>query len=547
MAGHCGADDSLTDNRYSADVHHSLIKATVVHYTMEETPKLRTALNDFIFGMGSNEEIACFKRLQQNFAPQFEAVFPHDHAEKTVVVVPSLTLDQEIFSKIKGHIFYEERMLCLMLLLRMPKTHLVFVTSVPVDPIIIDYYLHFLPGVTSYHAKQRLTLLSCYDASRRSLTQKILDRPRLIERIRKSIPASHMAHLACFNVTHYERSLAVKLGMPIYGCDPDLNYLGTKSRSRELFRDCGINVPQGFENLRDEQDIIESLVELKLRDPDLMKAVVKIDDGFSGEGNAIFSYQQSPVSGSLKSWIKSSIHTLRCVADDLRYEQYMAKFAEMRGIVEEFIDAPIKTSPSVQCRINPLGRVDVLSTHDQALGGESGQVFLGARFPAADYYNKEIGVMGKTIAERLRDMGVLGRFSIDFLSVKQAETWKHYAIEINLRKGGTTHPYLMLQFLTDGEYDAEQGRYNMPNGQTRVYYATDNLKSERYRGLTPHDLIEIAICNGLHYDSASQEGVMFHLIGALSQYGKLGVVCIGKDHMSVDRIYNRTVRVLDSV
>jgi hypothetical protein len=85
----------------------------------------------------------------------------------------------------------------------------------------------------------------------------------------------------------------------------------------------------------------------------------------------------------------------------------------------------------------------------------------------------------------------------------------------------------------------------MPNGQTRCYYATDNLKSERYRGLTPHDLIEIAISNDLHYDSATQEGVMFHLIGALSQYGKLGVVCIGKNHETVDRIYDRTVRVLE--
>jgi hypothetical protein len=145
----------------------------------------------------------------------------------------------------------------------------------------------------------------------------------------------------------------------------------------------------------------------------------------------------------------------------------------------------------------------------------------------------------------LADLGALGRFSIDFLSIKEQDTWKHYAIEINLRKGGTTHPYLMLQFLTDGEYNAGTGGYEMPNGQTRCYYATDNLKSERYRGLTPHDLIEIAISNDLHYDSATQEGVMFHLIGALSQYGKLGVVCIGKNHETVDRIYDRTVRVLE--
>jgi len=498
------------------------------------------------FGPGSPEEITAFKKLQENFAPQFEAVFPHNHVAKTVVVVPSLTLDQEILGKIKGHVFYEERMLAMMLLLRMPRTHLIFVTSVPIDPVIIDYYLHLLPGITGYHARQRLTLLSTYDSSSRSLTEKILERPRLIERIRASIPEHHTAHLACFNVTAFERTLSVKLGIPIYGCDPDLYYFGTKSRCRELFRECDLPIPAGFENLRDESDIIDALTELKKRNPALKKAVIKMDDGFSGEGNAIFTYQQSPVSGNLKSWITSSIQTIRCVADDLRHDQFMEKFTSMRGIVEEFIEGSVKTSPSVQCRVTPLGRVEVLSTHDQALGGESGQVFLGARFPADPAYSVEIGAMGGKVASKLRDYGVLGRFGIDFMSVKEPDGWKHYAIEINLRKGGTTHPYLMLQFLTDGEYDPARGIYHMPNGQTRCYYATDNLKSERYRGLTPHDLIEIAICNDLHYDSASQEGVMFHLIGALSQFGKLGVVCIGKDQTSVDRTYNQTVNVLDN-
>lgn len=499
----------------------------------------------YIFTQGSPEELTAFRRLQQNFAPQFEAVFPHHHAEKTVIVIPSLTLDQEILSKIKGHVYYEERLLCMMMLLRMPHTRLVYVTSMPVDPVIVDYYLHLLPGITSYHARQRLTLLSCYDASAKSLTEKILERPRLIERIRRSVPEGHIAHLSCFNVTAYERTLSVKLGIPIYGTDPDLWHLGSKSRSREIFRECGIPVPEGMENLRDERDIIDALATLKKRHPELDRAVIKMDDGFSGEGNAIFSFQRSPVTGSLESWLKSSIHTLRCVADDLNYDQFMEKFRSMGGIVEVFLDAPLKTSPSVQCRINPLGRVDVLSTHDQALGGESGQVFLGARFPASEAYCRDIGSMGGAIAKRLAELGALGRFSIDFISLKDDTGWKHYAIEINLRKGGTTHPYLMLQFLTDGEYNAAKGLYEMPNGQTRCYYATDNLKSERYHGLTPHDLIEIAICNDLHYDSTSQEGVMFHLIGALSQYGKLGVVCIGKDHGSVDRIYERTVGVLD--
>ncbi len=500
---------------------------------------------DYLYHEGPEDEVMEFKRLQHEFVAQFEAVFPHHYAPKTVVIIPSLTLDQDILSKVRGHVFYEERMLCLMMLLRMPRTHITYVTSVPIDPIIIDYYLHLLPGITGYHARQRLTLLSCYDASSKSLTEKILDRPRLIERIRRSIPEGHLAHLSCFNVTRFERSLSVKLGIPIYGCDPDLYFLGTKSKSRELFRECGLNMPEGFENLRDETDVIEALVKLKTLKPLLRKAIIKMDDGFSGEGNAVFNFGTEPITGSLRTWVNDVLPRVKCVADGVSYDRYMEKFTSMNGIVEEFIEGDIKTSPSVQCRVNPLGKIDVISTHDQILGGESGQVFMGARFPADKDYAVDVAAMSLPVAGKLREYGALGRFSIDYLSVKEKDAWKHYAIEINLRKGGTTHPFLMLQFLTDGVYDAVSGQYIMPNSQTRCYYATDNLRSEQYRGLTPHDLIEIAICNGLHYDSTSQEGVMFHLIGALSQYGKLGLVCVGKDQASVDKIYERSVKVLD--
>ncbi len=57
--------------------------------------------------------------------------------------------------------------------------------------------------------------------------------------------------------------------------------------------------------------------------------------------------------------------------------------------------------------------------------------------------------------------------------------------------------------------------------------------------------MDIAAENGLHFDGASQQGVVFHLIGALSEYGKLGVVCIGDTTSSAERLYDRTVAVLD--
>lgn len=495
---------------------------------------------------GSDAEIMLFQKIQQRLRHQFEQVFPDKLAPRTVVVIPSLSMDEEILSKISGINHYEERMLCLLMLLRMPRTNVIYVTSETIDPVIVDYYLHMLPGMTGYHALRRLTLLSCHDSSSKPLTRKILERPRLIKRIRDFIPPDHDAHMACFNVTAYERSLAVRLDIPIFGCDPDLYELGSKSSSRKIFRECGLVVPPGFEDLHSEEDIIHALAELKKQYPEIPKAVVKMNDGFSGDGNAVFSYAGIEGTANAKQWIGEKLREkLKMVAGNLSYDMFMHKYKEMGGIVEAFIEGERKESPSVQCRITPTGISEVLSTHDQELGGESGQVYIGAHFPASNEYGIEIARMGKKVSDMLLKRGVLGRFAVDFISVKENDEWKHYPIEINLRKGGTTHPFLMLQFLTDGIYNAEDGMYYTKGSLTRYYFSSDNVSSDKYTGLTPHDLIDIAMMNDLQYDGTTQEGVMFHLIGALSQYGKLGVVCVGSTPQRAREFYAKIIAVLE--
>lgn len=496
---------------------------------------------------GLENEVMQFKKLQKLFPLQFEKVFFDKLAPRTVVIIPSLSMDTEILSKISGINHYEERMLCMLMLLRMPRTQVVYVTSQTIDPVIIDYYLHMLPGITGYHAQRRLTLLSCHDSSPKPLTQKILERPRLISRIKELITKGQEVHMSCFNVTQYERSLAVQLQIPIYGCDPDLYELGSKSNGRKIFRECGLNVPPGIEDLHTEEDIINALVTLKEQNPALRKAVVKINDGFSGDGNAVFGYKGSENADSLLQWVKENLREkIKLVATDLSYAMFLEKYKSMGGIVEEFVEGDPKESPSVQCRVTPTGKCEIISTHDQELGGESGQVYIGAHFPASTEYAVDLGIMGKKVAEALRDKGVLGRFAVDFISVKEEEGWKHYPIEINMRKGGTTHPFLMLQFLTGGVYNQEEGLYYTSQGNlVRYYFCSDNLKSEKYKGLSPHDLVDIAMMNDLHYDGTSQEGVMFHLIGALSQFGKLGVVCIGSTPEQAREYYAKIVSVLD--
>jgi hypothetical protein len=487
-----------------------------------------------------------FQELQDRFSRQYPDIFYHNTADKTIVIVPSLTLDEEILGSIKGAQHYEERLLCLLMLLSMPRTHVIYVSSVQIDSSIIDYYLHLLPGITGYHARQRLHLFSAYDASGTSLTKKLLSRPRLLERIKAAIHRPEMAHMVCFNVTELEKQLAETLQIPIYGCDPGLAYLGSKSGCRHLFKQLNVPLPPGFEDLTSEADIAAALAKLKIAHPSLRKAVIKINEGFSGDGNAIYHYQSLSADDPYleKSILQSLRDHTQIVASNLSYDQFMHSFQIERGIVEEFMDGVIKTSPSVQCRINPVGVTEVISTHDQLLGGESGQIYLGATFPADPAYSREIALLSKPVAEELMKRGVLGRFAIDFLSVKEADGWKHYAIEINLRKGGTTHPYLMLKFLTAGEYTMQEGVFRMPNGAQRCYFTSDNVVDPCFIGLTPHDLIDIAMCNQLLYDSPTQRGVIFHMIGALSQFGKIGMVCIGETVEEAKAFYDKTVEVL---
>ncbi len=494
---------------------------------------------------GSAAELQTYAELQKRLPGLFTEIFEDRRAARTVVVVPGLSMDREVLSRISGVQHYEERQLSMLLLLRLPNTRLVFVTSQPLHPMVVDYYLQMLPGVPTAHARARLTLLSAYDGSPVSLSQKILDRPRLLERLRQATGDLALAHLSVFNATPLERTLAVRLGIPMYACDPALAHLGNKSGSRKIFRATGVPFPDGSEDLRDARDIIAAIAQLRSRQPTLRRVVVKLNEGFSGEGNATLDLAGAAGCTSLEAWLEEHLPGLlqyEAVGED--WDGFCAKFARMGGVVEAFVEGEEKRSPSVQLRINPLGQVEYISTHDQVLGGPHGQVFLGSTFPAEEGYRLLIQRQAAVIAGELARQGVLGRFAIDFVVVRTPTGWESSAIEINIRKGGTTHPAQMMKFLTEGDYSPEDGLFRTPAGAERYYYATDNLSHHAFRRLTPDDLIDIAVNHDLHFDAGLQQGVAFSLLGAVSEYGKIGMTAIADSPQACVERFRRAVDVL---
>jgi hypothetical protein len=335
----------------------------------------------------------------------------------------------------------------------------------------------------------------------------------------------------------------------MYGADPRFFPLGTKSGSRRIFAEEGVRHPVGEEDLRGIDDAAAAIARLRARVPDLREVMVKLNEGVSGEGNAFVRLAGLPAPGSASEGpaIAQRLREMTFESATTQYDEYAAKLALRSGVVEERIVGEELRSPSVQLRVTPLGEVELLSTHDQILGGARGADYVGfRRFPADAAYAPLILREAEKVGRRLAREGVLGRFALDFVVARRASGgWEPYAIEINLRKGGTTHPFLTLQFLTDGRYDPASGVFTTALGAPKCFIASDHVENPMYRALTPEDLFDVVTRRGLHFDQSRQAGVVLHMMTALGDAGFLGLTAVGDDHDQADHLYRRTVAALD--
>lgn len=493
----------------------------------------------------SDDVQARFDALQRKLVPLWRSIQTFNQDEQTIVIVPSMSLDFTATGAVLQA--YEERFLFLLLLLRQPRARVVYVTSQEIHPTIIDYYLDLLPGVLASHARKRLFLVAPMDGTPRPLSEKVLERPALLERIRSLIIDPNRAHLVPFNTTNLERDLSLALNIPMYGADPRFLPFGTKSGARRIFAEVGVPHPLGVENLTGVDDLVDAIVRMRSQKPAIAQVMIKLNEGVSGEGNALVTLDDVPASGSAGEGasIRARLRTMKFELPDLTHDAYVAKLHERGGIVEERICGTDFRSPSVQLRVTPLGKVELLSTHDQILGGPSGQSYLGCRFPANIEYAPLITREAAKVGAWLANQGVLGRLALDFVVVRNTRgQWEPYAIEINLRKGGTTHPFLTLQFLTDGAYDAETGIFTTALGQQRCFVASDHEESPDYKNLTPDDLFDVAARHGIHFDHVHQTGVVFHMMSALAEAGRFGLTAVAHSHAEADALHAKTLTAL---
>jgi PGM1 C-terminal domain len=475
-----------------------------------------------------------FVDLQRRLAVACAANRPGSTVRHVLVLLPSFSLGESLLSHYVDRIpALEQRYLVAVLLLpRVPGCELVYTGSCEPDPATLDHYLSLLPAAVRADVRRRLRVLVVPDRSGRSIAAKLLDRPDVLDSLRDWI-GDRPAFIEPWNVTAAEVEVARRLDVPVNGTAPELWPLGFKSAGRRLLAGSGVPVPIGREDVRTLDDVDVAIDHVLARRPTAAGVVVKLDDSGAGDGNVVLRCRGA---ADPRAALHDAVRGL---------PGWFAVALRSGGVVEELLTGERLTSPSVQADISPDGSVTVLATHEQVLGGESGQVYVGCTFPARPAYSAELGCHGRAAGEALARRGARGRFSVDFVTRYVDGRWDVQALEINLRKGGTTHPYAVLRNLVPGRYDVALGRWVAADGSVRCYSATDNLVDPAWTDLPPQRVVDAVTAAGLRFDRRTGSGVVLHMMSGLEIDGRFGLTAIAPTSVAAAHLLDRTRECVD--
>jgi PGM1 C-terminal domain len=447
-----------------------------------------------------------------------------------IVVLPSFGLGETVLSHYAARLpALEHRFLLAMFLLdRIPGCRIIYLSTTPPNAEVTDYYASLIPGERQTDFRNRFRHIGIEDDSPRSVADKLRRHPEMLDLVREAI-GGLPGFIEPWNVTDDEVEVATKLGLPINGTTPELWPLGFKSAGRRIFCAASVPIPVGVEDVRTADDVVQAIATIRAQRPAAPGVVIKHDNSASGDGNVVLRFSPSESGEELSR----RVHALA--------DWYLRDLAS-GGVVEELIAGQSFTSPSAQVDIRPGGEVRVISTHEQVLGGADAQVYQGCRFPAESAYAPLLASHASAIGSELARRGVLGRIAVDFAAARDGDqVWNVVALEVNLRKGGTTHPYSVLRHLAPGRYDAEQGNWIADlDGQHRYYEASDNVVDDKWRNLTEGEVIAAVRRAGLQFDPAKGAGVVLHMLSCLAIDGRFGLTAIGRSPEEAADLKNQT-------
>lgn len=453
----------------------------------------------------------------------------------TIVSVQSVSLGGLTSRYLRGLNHFEERNFYQVDLLRGGGT-CVMVLSDDVDSAFMQYAIRRAAGACGLAADEvhrRLRIVKVPTDGCTSLSRLLLEDFHAFAALKEALADLEGPVLDFWNVSEDEVALAAALRLPYLGLPPRMLEADSKSGSRALFESQGIPMPAGYRgigNLREARASLRTLA----RETAAGSFLIKLDR--EEAGNGIARVRREMLDASEGEFIAGLEISKR-----IPVEAFLHQLGAQGCVVEEFIEAPFTAFPSVKMNVLPDGRVLNLATHDQVL---SGMAYAGSRFPADAGYRKALIAFGRKIATAMSASGVRGIVSADFVATRDTPTgtWTLRGLEVNARKGATTHPYCWTRLLTASTYDADAGVLRTSEGPV-AYRSSEYIQAPGLSRVDPSELIAALEEDGLDFDPATGSGVLVHMATTLRDFSKFGATFIGRGRQEVDRLHDRTAKL----
>lgn len=481
-------------------------------------------------------------RLQARVAQQMEG------APTTIIVLNSLTYNLQGVRRIKGVEYYAARYLgpAVLEVINNPNVRVIYPTIYKISRAEILHYAE--PYIQETLAKSpessrknleedilnRFQVVQVSKGTKGWLAERLLEDSQLIETLKQQVQ-NRNAYMQVYYTTPTEQRLAQMLEIPIYGSPKKTKIYGSKSGNHIIFRNAQVAHPKAEIRLTSITEMAQGVYNLWSKHQ-IKQFVVKVDEGASGKGNARFTLDESLVKNVSERQAVKNIEA--ALYKDIHPENHAftaqqfwdIEFASQKsGIVEEFKPGAV-SSPSGQGRVDAFGKAHAISSHEQILNG---QIFLGSKFPANKTYRAQVEEAVAKIGKELANQGFIGDFGVDFIMLK---TGALIAIEINLRRGGTSHPQYTLRGLKKTPLD---------QAVTDTFYmSTDNLESPALKNYSsPHQLLNDPQVKPLLYDFTTGTGVVFHNM-ASHRVGKIGFTAYAPTRKAAQELYDQMTSIL---
>ena len=262
----------------------------------------------------------------------------------------------------------------------------------------------------------------------------------------------------------------------MYGADPRLFALGTKTGCRRLFAESGIGHPLGFEDLHRLAGVVEALTRLRAARPGDSQAIVEFNEGVSGAG--------TPASTSRAARAGSPTEAEAPRRPAMAFEaghgvRRLRAKAERAAWSRSGSSAASCAARACNCgsrRRQQPGRV--LSTHDSSSAGRAARS-TSAAIPADPAY--AVASRGRSQDRRAAGAQRGDRpLRVDFVVVRDGDSVEPLAIESTWERAAR-HTRSSRCSSSPMAPKTPNGPCRAPDGREKHLVATDHLESPRLR------------------------------------------------------------------